>query len=116
MAKPSSRVRYCLYQSSFWNSCRLGDALDILELRHDWAKFNLTPENFKYVLTRLIPDVIFHTQAQDEEQIRDNYDRTTFCGILARVFRLTNVQRLQVVTIFTNGSLALAWFILPGLF
>jgi len=52
-----------------------GDVLDILELRHDWAKFNMTPELFKYVLMNLIPDVVFHTQAQDEEQVRDHYDR-----------------------------------------
>ena len=47
----------------------------MLEQRHDWATFNLTPELFKYVLTRLIPDIIFHTQSQDEEQVRDHYDR-----------------------------------------
>ncbi|GJJ13054.1 hypothetical protein Clacol_007303 [Clathrus columnatus] len=52
-----------------------GDVLDIMEYRHDWAKFNFTPELFKYVLTRLIPDVIFHTQNQDEDQVRDHYDR-----------------------------------------
>ena len=48
--------------------------LEILEQRHDWAKFNLNLEHFKYVLTRLVPDVIMHSQNQDEEQIRDNYD------------------------------------------
>ena len=36
-----------------------------------------TPELFRHVLFKLIPDVIFHTQNQDEEQIRDNYDRTS---------------------------------------
>ncbi len=46
-----------------------------MESRHDWAKFHMTPEHFKYVLTRLIPDVLFHTREQDETQIRDNYDR-----------------------------------------
>lgn len=57
--------------------------LEILEQRHDWAKFNLTLEHFKYVFTRLIPDVIMHSQNQDEEQIRDNYDRT--CALILRV-------------------------------
>ncbi|KAL5523758.1 hypothetical protein ACEPAG_7931 [Sanghuangporus baumii] len=52
-----------------------GDVLDILEMRHDWASFQFTPELFKYVFTRLIPDVIFHTQSQDETQVRDHYDR-----------------------------------------
>lgn len=49
--------------------------LDILEDRHDWATFPLTIEHFKYVLFNLIPEVIMHTQAQDEEQVRDHYDR-----------------------------------------
>ncbi|TFK37069.1 sphingolipid C9-methyltransferase [Crucibulum laeve] len=52
-----------------------GDVLDILEQRHDWAKFNFTPEFFKYVFTVLIPDVISHSRAQDEDQVRDHYDR-----------------------------------------
>ncbi|KAF8528427.1 cyclopropane fatty acid synthase domain-containing protein [Hysterangium stoloniferum] len=52
-----------------------GDVLEVLEQRHDWAKFTFTPELFKYVLTRLIPDVILHTQSQDEDQVRDHYDR-----------------------------------------
>ena len=52
----------------------LGDVLDVLEYRHDWASFGFTFELFKYVFLNFIPDVIFHTQAQDEEQIRDNYD------------------------------------------
>lgn len=49
-----------------------------MELRHDWATFNFTPELFKYVFTRLIPDVIIHSQNQDEEQVRDHYDRMYF--------------------------------------
>lgn len=53
----------------------VGDVLDIMEYRHDWAKFNFTPKLFEYVITQLIPDVIFHTREQDQNQIRDNYDR-----------------------------------------
>ncbi|KAF9504272.1 hypothetical protein BS47DRAFT_1386281 [Hydnum rufescens UP504] len=52
-----------------------GDVLEALESRFDWASFGFTVELFKYVFFNFIPDVIFHTQAQDEEQIRDNYDR-----------------------------------------
>ncbi len=47
-----------------------------MEQRHDWATFNMTPELFKYVLTKLIPEVIVHSQSQDEEQVRGHYDRT----------------------------------------
>lgn len=52
-----------------------GDILDILEYRHDWAKFNFTLELFKYVLFTFIPEVIVHSQSQDEEQVRGHYDR-----------------------------------------
>ncbi|KAI9616568.1 hypothetical protein H4Q26_010966 [Puccinia striiformis f. sp. tritici PST-130] len=51
------------------------DMMDLLEFRHDWAAFHMTPELFKYVVTRLIPEVILHTTSQDEEQVRDHYDR-----------------------------------------
>ncbi|KAG8839537.1 hypothetical protein FRC18_010316 [Serendipita sp. 400] len=52
-----------------------GDVLEIMERRHDWAAFHMTPELFKYVLFNLIPEVIVHSQNQDEEQVRDHYDR-----------------------------------------
>ncbi|PLW37457.1 hypothetical protein PCANC_02750 [Puccinia coronata f. sp. avenae] len=51
------------------------DMMELLEYRHDWAAFHMTPELFKYVVTRLIPEVILHTTSQDEEQVRDHYDR-----------------------------------------
>ena len=58
--------------------------LEIVEQRHDWAKMNFTIELFKYVLTVLIPEVIVHSQAQDEEQVRGHYDREMhFCGLLS---------------------------------
>ncbi|KAJ8082492.1 hypothetical protein PM082_008347 [Marasmius tenuissimus] len=51
------------------------DVLEVMEQRHDWAKFNFTMELFKYVFTVLIPDVITHSREQDEDQVRDHYDR-----------------------------------------
>ena len=56
-----------------------GDVLDIMEQRHDWSKMVFTLELFKYVLFKLIPDVIRHTEGQDEEQVRDHYDSTYSC-------------------------------------
>ncbi|TIB73779.1 hypothetical protein E3Q24_00930 [Wallemia mellicola] len=52
-----------------------GDMLDVLEYRHDWANFNFTPKLFKYVVFKMIPDILFHSQSQDEDQIQDVYDR-----------------------------------------
>lgn len=52
-----------------------GELLDVLEYRWDWAAMHFTPELFRYVLFKMLPDVLMHTERQDEEQIRDNYDR-----------------------------------------
>jgi hypothetical protein len=46
-----------------------------MEQRHDWAKMTFTPELFKYVFTEFLPEVIVHSKSQDEEQVRDHYDR-----------------------------------------
>jgi hypothetical protein len=52
-----------------------GDVFDILEYRFDWADFRMTPELFRYVFCNLVPDVLFHTSAQDAEQVGDTYNR-----------------------------------------
>jgi cyclopropane fatty-acyl-phospholipid synthase-like methyltransferase len=51
------------------------DMLELLEYRHDWASFVMTLDLMKYVVFTLIPDVIFHSAGQDEEQVTDHYDR-----------------------------------------
>ncbi|KAK9471289.1 S-adenosyl-L-methionine-dependent methyltransferase [Dipodascopsis tothii] len=52
-----------------------GDALEVLEHRHDWASFRFTLSLYRFFLTGMIPEVIMHTRSQDEEQVRDHYDR-----------------------------------------
>ncbi|KAF1355104.1 S-adenosyl-L-methionine-dependent methyltransferase [Delphinella strobiligena] len=52
-----------------------GDALEIMEYRHDWANFKFTLSLFWFFLTGMMPEVIMHTRSQDEEQVRDHYDR-----------------------------------------
>ena len=52
-----------------------GDCLDVLEYKHDWASFRFTLGLFRFFLLGMIPEVIFHSQSQDEEQVRDHYDR-----------------------------------------
>ncbi|ODQ64012.1 S-adenosyl-L-methionine-dependent methyltransferase [Nadsonia fulvescens var. elongata DSM 6958] len=52
-----------------------GDVLDVLEYRHDWATFRFTASLFKFFLFGMIPEVIMHSRNQDEEQVRDHYDR-----------------------------------------
>lgn len=52
-----------------------GDALDVLEFRHDWCTFRFTLLLFRFFLFGMIPEVIMHSKSQDEEQVRDHYDR-----------------------------------------
>ncbi|KAI3393686.1 hypothetical protein diail_3823 [Diaporthe ilicicola] len=52
-----------------------GDCLEIMEYRHDWANFRFTLSLIKFFLTGMIPEMLMHTRSQDEEQVRDHYDR-----------------------------------------
>jgi sphingolipid C9-methyltransferase len=52
-----------------------GDVLEVLEYRHDWASFRFTLELFRFILGKFFTDVLVHSRAQDEEQVRDHYDR-----------------------------------------
>jgi cyclopropane fatty-acyl-phospholipid synthase-like methyltransferase len=52
-----------------------GDCLEVMEYRHDWASFRFTLSLFWFFLTGMMPEVIMHTRSQDEEQVRDHYDR-----------------------------------------
>jgi hypothetical protein len=71
-----------------------GDVLDIMEQRHDWAKMTFTLELFKYVFFNLIPEVVVHSQSQDEEQVRGHYDRK----------HIRNFSTLVVDPIFCAGG------------
>lgn len=52
-----------------------GDALEALEYRHDWARFRFTLSLFRFFFFGMMPEFILHTRSQDEEQVRDHYDR-----------------------------------------
>lgn len=41
-----------------------GDALEVMEYRHDWASFRFTLSLFKFVLLNFAPEVIMHTRSQ----------------------------------------------------
>ncbi|KAL1923742.1 uncharacterized protein VTP21DRAFT_8722 [Calcarisporiella thermophila] len=52
-----------------------GDCLEIFEKRHDWAAFNFSLGQFQFFLTQWIPELLWHSKKQDEDQVRDHYDR-----------------------------------------
>ena len=53
----------------------LGDVLDMLEHRHEWANFHFTWTHFKFVLTQMFPVVASHSKSADEAEINGQYDR-----------------------------------------
>lgn len=85
-----------------------GECLEIMEYRHDWANFRFTLSLFKFFFTGMIPEVILHTRSQDEEQVRDHYDRGDdfyswflgprmiyTSGIISDVAREESLEQLQ---------------------
>jgi len=51
------------------------DALEIMEARHDWACFHFTMGQFKFFVTQWIPELLWHSKIQDQDQVREHYDR-----------------------------------------
>ena len=41
-----------------------GDALEVMEYRHDWASFRFTLSLFRFFFTGMMPEVIMHTRSQ----------------------------------------------------
>ncbi|KAJ4010959.1 Sphingolipid C9-methyltransferase 1 [Fusarium irregulare] len=52
-----------------------GDVLEVLEWRHDWASFRFTWELFRFIIVNFATDVLVHSRSQDEDQVREHYDR-----------------------------------------
>ncbi|PMD14942.1 cyclopropane-fatty-acyl-phospholipid synthase [Hyaloscypha hepaticicola] len=75
--KGRNKIPIDTFQTLFFNGNVdfKGDCLEILEYRHDWASFHFTLNIFKFFLFRFIPETILHTRSQDEEQVRNHYDR-----------------------------------------
>jgi hypothetical protein len=51
------------------------DMLELLEDRHDWASFRLTLTQVSFFLSQFLPEMLWHSRKQDEDQVREHYDR-----------------------------------------
>ncbi|PVV03307.1 hypothetical protein BB560_002220 [Smittium megazygosporum] len=51
------------------------DCLKTFEQRYSWASFGLTLNQIKFFLFQFIPEMIWHSRSQDQDQVRDHYDR-----------------------------------------
>lgn len=82
-----------------------GDALDILEYRHDWASFRFTMSLYWFFLTGMIPEVIMHTRSQGcFSSLHSGYFKLN-----ERQMRNKSVITMTVGTTSTVGSWVLAW-------
>ena len=63
---------------------RIDFKLDVLttlrDHRYEFVSFRFNLEHLKFFVTQWIPELLAHTKAQDEAQVRDHYDRgSTYC-------------------------------------
>jgi sphingolipid C9-methyltransferase len=52
-----------------------GDFEEFMKTRHAYFDFTITPHHLKFFFSRMIPEVVLHTKAQDERIVREHYDR-----------------------------------------
>jgi cyclopropane fatty-acyl-phospholipid synthase-like methyltransferase len=46
-----------------------------LDARRELVAFTLTPEHWKFLVTRMVPEWLIHSRSQDRRIVRDHYDR-----------------------------------------
>jgi hypothetical protein len=49
--------------------------LELLEARYDWASFTFTLSQAKFFISQWVPETLWHSRKQDEDQVREHYDR-----------------------------------------
>ena len=53
-----------------------GDVLEFLTHHRDSTTINkITPDHVKFAVTKLLPEVVIHSKAQDQRIVREHYDR-----------------------------------------
>eukprot|EP00397_Hematodinium_sp_SG-2012_P022344 GEMP01023140.1.p1 GENE.GEMP01023140.1~~GEMP01023140.1.p1 ORF type:complete len:472 (+),score=129.20 GEMP01023140.1:160-1575(+) len=52
-----------------------GDLLTALEARHDYSTMRFTTNHVKIFLNNIVPEFLVHSRMQDEEQVREHYER-----------------------------------------
>lgn len=64
-----------LLEAYLEGSLDIPDIDAFLDARADLVTFDLTAEHVKFFLTRMIPEWLVHSRAQDKRIVRDHYDR-----------------------------------------
>ena len=82
-ADPSLETRYAsrpipmatLIEAYVKGDADIPDIDALLEARHELVAFTLTPGHVRFLVTRMIPEWLIHSRAQDRRIVRDHYDR-----------------------------------------
>lgn len=82
-----------------------GDALEVMEYRHDWANFRMTLSLYRFFLTGMIPEMLMHTRSQGRIAILD-YQVVLIRSANSSKTRNKSATTTTVVTTFTVGSSA----------
>ena len=83
-----------------------GDALEVMEYRHDWANFRFTISLIKFFLTGMLPEVIMHTRSQGTPPLPPLEPGMMLTGL--RQTRSRSATTTTAVTTSTPGSSARA--------
>ena len=87
-----------------------GDALEIMEYRHDWASFQFTLSLYWFFLTGFLPEMIMHTRSQGEHAPADlNFDSTAVAAANPQL----RVDEEQVRDHYDRGDDFYGWFLGP---
>ena len=79
LAKKYSKKRIPMatfYEAYFDGDIDLkSDIFDFLADRDLFTSFSLTQKHFQWAVTNFLPEVLIHSQEQDERIVREHYDR-----------------------------------------
>jgi sphingolipid C9-methyltransferase len=78
-----------------------GDALEVMEYRHDWASFGFTIGLARHFLFGLIPEAILHTRSQGEFLCAASFE---FMEAYCAQTRSKSAITTTAATTFTHGS------------
>ncbi|MDX2188821.1 MAG: cyclopropane-fatty-acyl-phospholipid synthase family protein [Bacteroidota bacterium] len=75
--KPGKKPSFAHFVEDYVNSKidLTGNFEEFMSLRYTYFDFTLTPHHFKFFFSRMIPEVLIHSKAQDERIVREHYDR-----------------------------------------
>jgi sphingolipid C9-methyltransferase len=70
-------IQQTMYEHYFANDLEFkGDVLDTMRNhRRQFLAFRFNLSHVKFFVTQWVPELLAHTKAQDESQVREHYDR-----------------------------------------